>query len=267
MSVSTECRSCRACFLVEESILGQSVQCPKCGNAFTAVAQDAIAPGGAFLGYQKGAPHNHPPVSAVGPSGDYQELDIRRGGTSDSWRATKAGLTVILICTIVALVVWALMGLIVILDSGSPHPGQYVLAIILVYTHPILVLAAFVGLCLCWTAPYPPARKRAGISTLLIIGSVVFLALVLIRLMAMSPDSPEERILLLMFGLPSLVVIGAMVYWYLFLVAVADFFRDASLRMFAILTMILTLAIPSLWVLFVVILHFPGRSLGLVPRS
>ena len=112
MPVSTECPSCQARLSVEDSILGQSVQCPNCGNAFTAVTQEAISPRGASPGNQREAPHHHPPVSAVGPSDDDHELDIRPGGPTGNWWKARAGLILILVCTIVALVIWGLVGLI-----------------------------------------------------------------------------------------------------------------------------------------------------------
>ena len=161
------------------------------------------------------------------------------------WRKTKAGLILIRVCTIIALVIWGLAGLILLIDQSAFLPGIRA-AILVVLTYPILALGAFIGVCLCWTAPYPPAQKRAGTSALLVIGAVVVLMLVL--LVAASPNCPPDQIMFLLFSLPFLMVIGTIVYWNLFCLAAADFFRDASLRKFSLLTMILTLASPLFFV-------------------
>jgi hypothetical protein len=246
MLISIMCPTCHARFSLAESAGCQAVQCPKCFNAFTAVAQEAIAPSGAALGYQKEAPRHYFPGSGVGRSANKPDLDIRRTDALGSWRKTKAGLILILICTSIALPIWGLCGLIAVRDDTG-WAGGFAIAALLVLTHPILALAAFIGVCLCWTAPYPPAHYRAGTSALIVIGSVVVLMPVI--LLAASPNCPPDQIMMLLFGLPILVVIGAIVYWYLFHVAVADCFQDPSLRKFSLLTIILTPAIPLIVVI------------------
>jgi hypothetical protein len=237
MPVSLLCPASHARFSVAESILGESVQCSNCGKAFTAVAPDAISPGGMSAGYPKEAPPHYSPGSGVGPSGDDRDLDIRRGGDSGSWRKTTAGLILSLICTIAALVIWWLIGLLFLLGEISRDWGYGILIVgLVVFATPLLVLAIFIGACLCCTAPYPPANKRAGIVAFLLACPLVVTVLTFMRIIPISLEG------LLFLCLALAPVIGSMVFWFLFHVAVADFFQDASLRKFSILTMILTLA-------------------------
>jgi hypothetical protein len=186
----------------------------------------------------------------VGRSEDDHDFDIDRGGTAGSWRKTKAGLILILICTIIALVIWGLVGLLT-LDETPRHdnwfPWDVQATLLIAFTHPVLVLATFIGVFLCCTAPHPPVHKRAEILAFLLATAPVVIILMIMGGIRIPLQDPFFSALAFGFA------IGVMVFWYLFHSAVAGFFQNASLRKFSILAMILALAILSLFALFVVV--------------
>ncbi|MSQ96641.1 MAG: hypothetical protein EXR98_19105 [Gemmataceae bacterium] len=162
MPVSIACPICPARFSVEESLLGQSVQCPKCDSAFTAVAQAAILPVRASSDYQDEVRHNYAVVAGVAPSADNHEIDVCRPGASGSWQSVSAGLMWVLSYTVLALGISWSTSLHVLLNDGSGY-----LYLFGWFANGFFLLLTLIGGCLCSTAPYPIAKKRAYLAVFL----------------------------------------------------------------------------------------------------
>jgi hypothetical protein len=169
-----------------------------------------------------------------------------------SWRKTKAGLTLITTFMILALVICSCSG---VGALGADGWGlAYMVIGLAVFVVPVLVSAIFIGACLCCTAPYPPAKKRAVISVFCFVGSLVVPVLVVGLFLDAAAGDRRDRLAKGIFAASAVLgLIVLTVYYYFFHVAVADFFQDASLRKYSTLTIILTLAlaIPSVLALVV----------------
>ena len=185
-----------------------------------------------------------------------QKLDIRRDGASGSWETVNAGLSHVVVYSVIALVIWWTTSFAILMKPLDMSSGYlYILGL---YASGALLLLPFLGACLCCTAPHPPARRRACMCVLLLV-AVFGISIVMLAFWSDLSVFFRGSLASLLFGL----VIAVMASWFLFHVAVADFFQVASLRFFSILTAIVTPVVFLACVLL--LLGVQGRLMVEVP--
>jgi predicted Zn finger-like uncharacterized protein len=316
MPVPIACTSCRARFNVNETTIGKRVKCPKCQTVFQAAPADGIAGGAprppAAAGYQQGAP---PQPQAHGGGygapmqhGGYAPSPPMHHHGGGSWGTARTGLLLVLISLIGITAIVFIFGMYIVIAPSAGAFGRLqggaetagILFIFLGCTSIILGLLWFIGLCLCCTAPYGPAKSRAKVALFSIIGIVVLslIGFVLSLVMAQSvandfqdvviqqqnfqqfnkgqpPPFPQMQaqraantgwglliMWIVLYGLMGILGLVGFIFWIMFFMAVADYFRSPALRTQAVLTIILLLLGP---VVFYGVMFLMWRmNLGLV---
>jgi predicted Zn finger-like uncharacterized protein len=276
MAVQIACTSCQARFNVDESTLGKTVKCPKCQAVFQAAsvqgitgqapAPSAAPPGG---GYQPGAP---PAPPAYGGQGGYDAppgygVNIAAPGIG-SWSSTLSGLKLLQTSSLVLLIVGSLINL---LQAAAPVDpvaamraggmgGGGTIRMVLGCTGFVFIVTGFVGMCMCLSVPYPPAKKRALTGFFLLIGTIVVLLIAVAVLVlaaagagvgALQGAGMEAIMGAGIVGLALVIVmlglaVASLVFWMLFHVAIADYFQSPQLRSLSITALIVFIVLPIL---------------------
>jgi hypothetical protein len=262
MSVTTSCPSCQHRFSVHSAELGRTARCPSCRAEFEAQPADGSpiptrSSSAASTGLQAGAPAATSRGGFDAPRGGYGGYGVSIARVEGSWSGTLTGLRLVQIFVIIMMVFAVVMNVInfanpSLLQFRDPRAGMAV-PLTIACVGLLLFLMAFVGMCMCCSAPYPTARHRALTTVLLIVGFFV-VAIGGFLIVGLSAAALADRAApgragpgalaaagiggIALMGVLLIVAILIPIFWILFHVAIGDYFQAPSLRSLAITTLV-----------------------------
>ncbi len=244
------CTFCQHSFELDDAPRGQAARCPMCGREMPSSATAGIAAGlpkPTDGGYESSPLHRE--------TDDFDDRRIRARRTN--WRTALLGLKMAWWSTLAVLVSSAAMSVVQIvwpMDPNDNNPMHPMMAASLLggCGNGIAGLVALVGIAMCCTAPFAPARRHALTSIVsmvaLICALVVFTGVfaylaaqqgIQHQVIDWQTMLEESGVVLITMGviLVALMLLGY-VTWFLFHAAVGDAFGNRSLRRIAVINAI-----------------------------